>query len=65
MFKGLTEIYLKQPSYRMLQNKVKLKIFQIFRFQCHYLKTAGRKYPGYLKKMKTACQTYMKTKNVS
>ena len=46
----------------MLQNKVKLKIFQIFRFQCHYLKIGGRKYPGYLKKNKTACQTYMKTK---
>ena len=22
----------------------------------------GRKYPGYFKKMRTACQTYMKTK---
>ena len=64
MFKGLIELYLKQPSYRMLGKKVKLKIFQIFTFQCHYLKIGGRKYAGYFKKMKTACQTYMKTKKV-
>ena len=52
MFKGSIELYLKQPSYRMLQNKVKLKIFHIFRFEYHYLKIGGLKYPGYLKKLK-------------
>ena len=59
MFKGLIELYLKQPLYRS-----QINFFLIFRFQCHYLKIGGRKYPGYLKKMRTASQTYMKTKKV-